>query len=311
MTSAYRTATLLLLALAACGNDTATTGATDGGSSGTTGAAASTTDGPATTDPSGATTGEPGTTSASATGTTDATEGPATSASTDPTATTTTTGPGTTGEPGTGTSDGSSGTTGGVQQCGVDGEQVDAELLHDGEPNPCGPITFTGQLVSDPKGPAWMLDGCPCGANCLKPDPWSFTMQAPLDWLPVLPVCPKIVVERQMGFGVCEFVALSIWDEQQVNAPALYHAGHGFQVVAEAQKELKVSDVAVQTCECDFCCGPPELWDIAFDHLGNQVTLAEGDSAVLDKFTAINFESHSSGICDAPLSVHWALRQDP
>jgi hypothetical protein len=308
MTFAYRTA-LLALALAACGDDTATTSAS-GSTGDTSGASTSTSGGPTSGDPT-ATTGGPGTGSATGGATETSTTGVSTDATTSPG---TTTEPGTTGEPGTTTSstgDSSSGTTGGVQQCGVDGEQISAELAHVADPIQCAPLTFTGQRVSDTKGPTWMLDGCPCGANCLKPDPWTFTIQGPADWLPELPICPKIVVERQMGFGLCEFVAVSIWDDQQPNAPAFFHAGHGFSVVAEAQKELKVMEVPVQTCECDFCCGPSELWDLAFDHLGNQVTLAEADSAVLDKFTAINFESHSTGLCDAPLSVHWAVRQTP
>lgn len=316
MTLHPRIACVLLALAAACGDDTASSSASASGTEST--GASGTTGGGATTGDATATTSGPATTSASGT-TTDGTSDGTTAAasSTDPTgatSTTSTTGD-TTGEPGTSGSTGepgsTGGSTGGAEQCGVDGEDIDAVLVHGDGPAPCGPLEFTGQLVSDPKGPAWVLDGCPCGANCLKPDPWSFTMTAPLDWLPVLPVCPRIVVERQMGFGVCEFVGVSIWDNQAQNAPAFYHAGHGFQVVAAAQKELKVAESEVKTCDCDFCCSSPILWDIAFDHLGNQATVAEGQTAALEKFTAINFEAHSSGICDDTLAVHWAVRQDP
>lgn len=285
MTCPYRAAltTLLALALPACGDDTAST---------SFGASTTDTTGPATTDPTTdapttalPTTDTPDTTSTStstATTTTDAT-------TEDPTATTA--------------------TTGGPGVCGVDGESVLAELVHVGEPVPCGPLEFTGQLVSDPKGPIWQLDACPCGADCLVPDPWTLTMQAPAEWLPTLPACPRIVVDRQMGFGGCQFAAVSIWDSQQPNGPAFYHAGAGFQATTAAQDELTLAPVPVQTCDCEACCGPDELWDIAFDLLAVQATVAEGQTAQLDTFTAINLESHRSGLCDAPLDVHWVVRQ--
>jgi hypothetical protein len=295
---------LLLALLTACGDDTTTT--SFGGSSstdpGTTGQSTvdPTTDGP-TTDPG--TTNNPTTagtgTSTTTTGTTDTTDTtgvPGTSNTTE------TTGPDTTGPDTTGT-------TGGSGVCGVEGEHITAELVHVAEPAPCGSLEFTGQLVSDPKGPAWMLDGCPCGANCLKPDPWTLTMTAPGEWLPVLPACPRIVVDRQQGKGGCEFVAISVWDGQNPDLPALYHAGRGFQPTVAAAKELTLAANSVEQCDCDFCCDAPELWDIDVDHLGAKATVAEGATVPLGKFNFRNFESHTTGLCDAPLDVHWALRQ--
>lgn len=277
---------LLLALLAACADDTTTTSFGDGSSTGTTGQSTMepTTAGPTTS---------PGTTANPTTAGTSTT-----TSTTDP--------PGTTSVPGTTATSGPD--TGGPGVCGVEGEHLGADLVHVAEPAPCGSLEFTGQLVSNPKGPAWMLDGCPCGASCLKPDPWTLTITAPGEWLPVLPACPRIVVDRQQGKGGCEFVAISVWDGQ-ADQPAIYHAGRGFQPTAAGAQELSLAPKSVQQCDCADCCSPPELWDIDVDHLGAQATVAEGATVPLGKFNFRNFESHTSGLCDAPLDVHWALRQ--
>lgn len=286
----YRALFIVLLA-AACGDDTTTTsfGGTSTGEPGTTGPG----------------TGEPTTAGPTTEPTTDATTQPGTdTATTGPD----TTGPGTasTTEPGT-----TGGTTGGAGLCGEEGESIHAELLHVGDAPPCGPLEFTGQLVSDPKGPVWMLDGCPCGADCLQPDPWSFTLTSPAEWLPVLPACPVIVVERVMGFAVCEFASVSIWDAQKPDEPAFYHAGAGLSPTQAAAEELELARSTVETCDCDFCCAAPELWDLEFTHLGAKATASEGATVPIGGFTAVNFESHLSGLCDAPLDVSWVLRKNP
>jgi hypothetical protein len=300
----YR-ALIILALVAACGDDSTTTtfgGSSSTGEPGTTdqSTASPTTNGP-TSDPTGPSTATTSatTTSTSETTSTDTTSTPGTTTTTDGE----TTGPATSGPDTTGT-------TGNSGQCGVDGDSIVAELVHVGEMPPCGPLEFTGQLASNPKGPVWQLDGCACGANCLIPDPWTFTMTAPAQWLPTLPECPRIVVERQqMGFAGCEFAAVSIWDSQNPDQPAFYHAGHGFAATQAAAGELSLAEKSVGQCACDDCCTPPELFDIAVEHLGAKAIVAEGETVPVGKFTFANFESHSSGICDVAPDVHWALRQ--
>lgn len=280
--------------VSACADDsTAMTSGTDP----TTG---STTAGPATDGPTTATATTPTTTSATTSTTTTTTATATSPTTTDPD---TTTGPDTT------TTTDTTDTTGGAGVCGIDGDSVSAELTHDDQPAPCGPLEFTGTRLSPEKGPIWQLDGCACGDNCLIPDPWSLTVAAPAPWLPLLPACPRIVVERAMGFGVCEFVAMSVWDLAAPGAPAVYHAGHGFAPTQAAAGELTVTPHSVDTCDCDGCCGLSELWDLEFDLQGAALTLIEGATGMLGGHNAINFESHATGLCDAPLDVHWVIRQ--
>lgn len=286
MPRAYFTLSIITLLAVACGDDTvASSSATDTSST-------TATDGTTDAHSSNATTGDPDlTTSTTALPTTDATTTSAPDTGPD---TTSTSGPDT--------------TTGGPGVCGVAGESVSAELAKDGQPAPCGPLEFTGSRKGDAKGPVWQLDGCACGSDCLVPDPWTFTMQAPAAWLPLVPDCPRIVVDRAMGFGGCEFVAVSVWDLAAPGAPAVYHAGHGFSPTQAGAAELALTAHSLGTCACDGCCGPDELWDLQFS-LGNaELTLSEGESGKLGAHDAIDFESHQSGLCDASSSVHWAVR---
>ena len=207
----------------------------------------------------------------------------------------------------TSTTDTTDTTGGGV--CGVDGDSVSAELVHDDAPGGCAPLEFTGVRVSPEKGPQWELDACPCGVTCLVPDPWSLSVSAPAPWLPLIPECPRIVVERAMTFSGCEFLAMSVWDLEAPGEPAVYHAGHGFSPTQPALGELTVTAHAVDTCECVGCCDTAELWDLQLELGGDSVTLSEGATGTLGGRDAINFESHRSGICDAPLDVHWVLRR--
>jgi hypothetical protein len=201
--------------------------------------------------------------------------------------------------------------TGGPGQCGVEGDTVRAELVEVGrEPSPdCAPLEFTGTRTSGPKGPAWELDGCPCGDNCLVPEPWTFKVEAPAAWLPVMPACPRIVVDRVSDFGGCRFAAVSIWDLEAPGAPAVYHAGHGVAPTAAAAAELSITPITVATCECPGCCDSAELWDLQFDFAGQQLSLAEGEGAAIGAHNLINFQSHRTGVCDAPLAAHWAIRK--
>jgi len=278
-----RTRCLACLLLVACGDDTVTTSFADTGGTSSASGSSSSSAGPTATS---AHTGEVSTAAS-------LTDGP-----------TGTSGPVTT------TLDSATGdtaaTSGGPDACGVPGEIVDAVLEHVGLPAPCGPLEFTGQRISDPKGPSWMLDGCTCGADCFQEDPWTFALTLPADHLPELPECPRIVVDRAEGFGGCEFVAVSIWDAMTPAAPAFFHAGRGFTATAAAQAELALSDVVRASCPCEGCCGDGLLWAIQFDLLGQQAIVDEGETQVLGAHRLVNFESHSSGLCDAPVGVHWA-----
>ncbi|WAS89935.1 hypothetical protein [Nannocystis punicea] len=289
----------------ACADDT--TAVTTGSETSTT----ATTAGPDTTGPDDtagpATTVTPTTTpeptGASTITTTTGTTGPDTATTVDPTATATSTT-----EPATiGTTDPE--TTSGGGMCGVEGDTVAAELVQMGKPAPCGPLEFTGTRISDQKGPVWQLDGCACGDSCLIPDPWTLTVQAPAPWLPLLPACPRIVVDRIEGFGGCQFAAISVWDLQAPGEPAVYHAGHGLSPTQAGAAELSITPHTVENCNCMGCCQPAELWHLEFMFDGADLTLAEGESAPLGQHNAINFESHHSGLCDAPLDAHWAIRK--
>ncbi|MFZ6183010.1 hypothetical protein [Nannocystis pusilla] len=296
----------------ACADDT--TAMTSGSEASTTTSTAGpdTTTGPTTTDAQ-TTTSEPTGASTITTITTAGTTEPATTTDpgtiTDPTTATTTdpTTPSTT-EPATvSTTDPETTTGGGV--CGVEGDTVSAELAQMGKPVPCGPLEFTGTRISPQKGPVWQLDGCACGDNCLIPDPWTLSVSAPAAWLPLMPACPRIVVDRVQGFNGCQFAAISVWDLQAPGEPAVYHAGHGLAPTQAGAAELTVTPHSLDTCDCMGCCQPAELWELQFTLGGADVTLTEGESAPLGQRNAINFESHHIGLCDAPLDVHWAIRK--
>jgi hypothetical protein len=295
----------------ACADDTTAMTSGSEASTTTTTAGPDTTTGPTTTDAQ-TTTSEPTGASTITTVTTASTTEPATTTepvtTTDPTTATTTdpTTPSTT-EPATdGTTDPET-TGGGV--CGVEGDTISAELAQMGKPVACGPLEFTGTRISPQKGPVWQLDGCACGDNCLIPDPWTLSVSAPAAWLPLMPACPRIVVDRVEGFGGCQFAAISVWDLQAPGEPAVYHAGHGLSPTQAGAAELTVTPKSVETCDCMGCCQPAELWDLQFTLGGADVSLAEGESAPLGQRNAINFESHHIGLCDAPLDVHWAIRK--
>lgn len=221
----------------------------------------------------------------------------------------------TTGDTTDGTTDTTDGTTGGGGLCGQEGPEIDADLVHVGNPMACGALEFAGQNPAPGVGPVYELDGCPCGANCLKPDPWTLTLDVPLDWLPgILPACPRIVVERQMGKGGCELVGVAIWDAQEPDgAPAVYHAGSLLGPIAAAQDELTIKEVVIEECECDGCCNAPTLLDLEFTALKSTTTVPEGQTGVLgDKdlgYDVINFQSHYSGICDDSPDIDWVARR--
>ena len=219
----------------------------------------------------------------------------------------------------TDTSTTGTGTTGGVMGCGMDGPQIDANLVHLGVDPGCGPIEFIGTNMSDSSGPVYALDGCPCGANCLKPDPWTLTLDMPLDWLPgKLPACPRIVVERQKSKQGCELVGFAVWDSQAPNALADFHAGSLLGPIAAAKAELKVEQLVAEECDCDNCCSTPTRLDLKFSIAQKSGTLAEGEELSLgggegdvNGYAVKNFQSHLSGICDDSPHIDWAMRKLP
>lgn len=311
--------------LVACGDDTVAL--TETGDSSTAGTGTEPTSDPTTptSDPTTPTT-SPGTsvgsdsatatsTSATSTVTTDPTVSTVTTdvtaSASDTTAETSTT----TGDTSTTTGDTDTGTTGGVMGCGMDGPEIDANLVHEGVPQDCGAIEFIGTNASDSSGPVYTLDGCPCGANCLKPDPWSLTLDMPLEWLPgKLPACPRVVVERQKSKQGCELVGMAIWDSQEpADAPARYYAGSLTGPLAAAAGQLKVEEVVAEECVCDNCCGVPTRLDLKFSALGDSATVAEGQqgSVASNQFSydIKNFQSHLTGICDDSPHVDWVMRR--
>jgi hypothetical protein len=199
----------------------------------------------------------------------------------------------------------------------MEGPEIDATLVHLGEDPGCGAIAFAGTNTGDNAGPVYALDGCPCGANCLKPDPWTFTIDVPQDWLPgKLPPCPRIVVERQKSKKGCELVGVAIWDSQEpADRPALYHAGSLLGPIAAAKGELKTEEIVAEECDCDNCCGTPTRLDLKFSIANKSATLAEGEELMLggegdaDSYQIKSFQSHLSGICDDSPHVDWAMRR--
>ncbi|HEY0134339.1 MAG TPA: hypothetical protein VGB85_09675 [Nannocystis sp.] len=238
-----------------------------------------------------------------------------------------TTSPPPTTEPGTATSEattagttddttaGDTDTDTGSGVCGGEGTVIDATLVHVGQDPGCGALEFTGSNYDLAPGPIYALDGCPCGANCLKPDPWTFTLDVPQEWLPkAVPACPRIVVERQMSKAGCELVGVAIWDMQEPEgAPAIYHAGSLLGPIAAAADQITIESVVAEECECADCCSVPTRWDLGFGGLKSAVTIAEGQTGMLGDqdlgFEIINFQSHISGICDDSPAIDWVARR--
>ena len=302
----------------ACSDDTIATGTADSTSDTTSG----TTDGDPTGNPSSTPTvptTDPTTGSASESNS-DATTHPGTATS-DPTVTTdtpdtTTDTPDTTTEPGTTTTSDTSttDTTTGGDLCGADGPVIEATLMHDVVPD-CGPIEFTGQNQMNNAGPVYALDGCPCGANCIIPDPWTFTIDAPADWGPgFLPKCPRIIVERQKSKQGCELVGVAIWDAQELEgSAALYHAGSLLGPIQAVVGQIGLEQVTVNECACDGCCSPPALLDLNFTALKTEALISEGQEGMLGDadlgYKVKNFQSHLSGICDDSPAIDWVAKR--
>lgn len=310
----------LSLALAACGDDTGGTGdTTTTGPSSDPASTGDTSGGPSTSSTSGddPTTGGDDN---SASGTTTAPDTTTTASTTTTTADDTTSG--STSTPETTTSDTTTAddTTGGTMiGCGLEGPEVEATLVHDGfPPPPCGTFEFVGQNQVMDMGPVFHLDACPCDSDCFAPDPWTFTLDVPAEALPaVMPICPRIVVERQMGKQGCELVGVTILETQNQDWPFPYYvAGSLLGPPAAATPDLTVEQTVAESCECDFCCNSPERYDLEFAIEGDMLSLEEASSGQLGDptdmhYDVFNFQSHYSGICDDSPAIDWVVSLQP
>lgn len=314
------TTILICLALAACGDDTGGTGnATTTGPTSDPATTGDTTAGPSTSSTSSddPTTGgddnsASGTTTASTTST-------ASTTTADDTTSTTTTPPGTT-TTGDDTTSGDDTTGGTMVGCGLEGPEVEATLVHVGDPPPpCGTLEFIGSNYEMNTGPVYNLDGCPCNSDCFAPDPWTFTLDVPDGaFLPaVMPICPRIVVERQMSKKGCELVGVTIFETDFTTFPNPYYvAGSLLGPPAAAAADLSVEQTVVETCDCDFCCNSPERYDLEFELGGEMLSLAEDSFGVLGDpniphYAVSNFQSHYSGTCDDSPAIDWVVNMIP
>ena len=324
-TTIFKNCIALTLALAACGDDSTGTGTNSASATDSTGTTADPTGDPGTTSP---TTGPGPTTSGDdvsasateATTSTSTTIGTSeTSSTTSPDETTTTTATGTTTTGDESTTGDTSGDTGTMIGCGFDGPQLDAALVHiDNPPPPCGTFEFSGQNVAMDTGPVYNLDGCPCDSDCFAPDPWTFTLDVPAKALPaVMPICPHIIVERQMSKQGCELIGVTIYELQNNDWPLPYYvAGSLLGPPQAAADDLKVTQDSVEMCACDGCCNPPERYDLEFEIEGEALSLAEGEMGVLGDpndlhYDVTNYQSHYSGICDDSPAIDWVVNLQP
>ncbi len=276
-------------------SDTGTASATEGTSATTSGS---------TTEVTAGSSGEPGTATTGGGTTGGATTGGGTTGGE-------TTGGETTGDTSTGETTGET-TTGGVMGCGFAGPEVDATLVHlDNPPPPCGTLTFEGRLDGPDGGPTYQLDACPCGANCLVADPWSFTIDVP-EMLPEwMPMCPRIVVQRQLSKMGCELVGAAIFDTQAPDQP-FWVAGSLLGPLDAVKAKIEVAQKVVEECDCDGCCNVPQRLDLVFTALNETQTIPEDSMGAVGSFDAFysvrNFQSHLTGLCDASPSIDYVMQ---
>lgn len=214
-----------------------------------------------------------------------------------------------------GTTEGTTdGTTGG-DLCAFPGsETVFADLKDLSEKVVCGKLLFNG-TVGSKKDQTWELDNCPCDSECFVEDPWTLTVDVPPGLEPQLPACARIEVVTVQGFApdTCELVSMTIWDTTGDinNKEPFYAAGRTLDYSAPP---FAVKGNLLGECECDFCCGKSEAYDLTFSVGDAQITLAEATMGSIDgepEVEAHNFQSHLSGLCDAPPDVHWLMRATP
>jgi hypothetical protein len=167
----------------------------------------------------------------------------------------------------------------GNEMCNADDvEDIDITLGLVGSqapPGSCNDHVFTGTLQNGGGG-NWNLDACPCGAQCLLPDPYTLGVVLPdPGMLPDVPLCPKIEMRRNAD---CEVVSITISDLGNDETPVWI--GSREDVEPGTVDELDVNAELFGVCECPDC-DPPTLYDLAFDWLGESLVLAEGEQDVL------------------------------
>ncbi len=192
-------------------------------------------------------------------------------------------------------------------------DQLDVELrdLED-PPQGCPKLEFNGRLTEAGDG-VWKLDNCPCGSECLLPDPWELTVDAPDIYMPEVPECLRIVYQQSQGFDLeCHFNGIAIWPTEPEDAPMVWLAG--------GEVPDDVVDVAMQseveaTCACEGCCADDELHSLRFEAYGEELHLQETESGELPGpqlgfvYDTINFRSHVSGECDTTeRAFQWVLK---
>lgn len=77
----------------------------------------------------------------------------------------------------------------------------------------CEDYSFAGQHFGGNLGGTYNLDGCPCGASCVLPDPYTLTLDLPDPaMLPVLDACPTVHLRRDPDS--CEPASVTVETQQ-------------------------------------------------------------------------------------------------
>ncbi|MFV8756228.1 hypothetical protein ACNOYE_37245 [Nannocystaceae bacterium ST9] len=169
-------------------------------------------------------------------------------------------------------------------------------------PNSCNDHTFTGTLEGGGNG-NWNLDACPCGANCLIPDPYTLSIITPsLDTLPNVPSCPKIEMRRNAD---CEVVSIVISDLAQNEAPVWI--GSREDIDPGSVPELDASAELFGVCECPDC-DPPTLYDMRFDWEAESIVVSEGSTGVVADWDATVISSHHYEVGDVDWFA-WVMKR--
>lgn len=181
-------------------------------------------------------------------------------------------------------------TTGGGVCDAIDVVDVDITLALIGSqapPNGCSDHVFTGTLQGGGGG-NWTLDACPCGAQCLIPDPYSLSIVSPnAATLPNMPNCPMIEMRRN---AACEVVSITIKDLGQ-NEAAVWIGSRENADPGNAP-DVDVNDELFAVCDCPDC-DPPTLYQLGFETQGESLILDEGQDGVVGDWAAYSLSSHT------------------
>ena len=162
-------------------------------------------------------------------------------------------------------------TTGG-QDCSAPVADIDFALIGElSPPDGCQDFTFTGQLVTETPG-VYQLDACPCGAQCLVPDPYTLTVNLPdAALLPNMPACPIIFFRRDPE--TCEPASVVVRDGMQDLGPG-WAASH--------QDHAPVDLPAIEVTPVDMtACIDMDLYALAFFSGGDGIAVSQGEQGIL------------------------------